>query len=147
MAGDTQAEYGGTRYQLPKIFKIDDPLGQYVLYGAAGNYGEIQAVREWLDAGAPESTKPSVDDYGGLVVDKYNNLFKLEKGLYFIPIYADFFAVGSGRDVAFGALDNGATVMQAIESAIKFDIYTGGNVEILMHPKFEKEKADDDLPF
>lgn len=41
-----------------------------------------------------------------------------------------FAAVGSGAKYAIGALDRGATVEQAIKTAIKYDPACGGNVQL-----------------
>lgn len=45
----------------------------------------------------------------------------------------DYFAEGSGRDLAMGALAFGASAIEAIEVAKEHDIYTGGNVQVLTH--------------
>ena len=51
----------------------------------------------------------------------------------------NFLAIGSGADYALGALDRGADASDAVETAIRFDVSSGGKVESYfieqdMHP-------------
>ena len=41
-----------------------------------------------------------------------------------------FIAVGSGKDLAIGALDRGASAEQAVKTAIKYDSNCGGPVQV-----------------
>lgn len=41
-----------------------------------------------------------------------------------------FVAVGSGKELAIGALDRGATAEQAVKTAIKFDTSCGGPIQV-----------------
>jgi len=49
-------------------------------------------------------------------------------GNNFISIRADRHAIGSGADVAIGAMLHGATAKQAVKSASKVDLNTGGRI-------------------
>ena len=43
----------------------------------------------------------------------------------------EFAATGSGKDIAFGAMHMGATAVEAVEAAIRWDASCGGKVEVL----------------
>lgn len=47
--------------------------------------------------------------------------------------HCEYFAEGSGRDTALGALAMGATAVEAIRVAIQHDIYSGGDIQVLTH--------------
>lgn len=44
-----------------------------------------------------------------------------------------FWAEGSGRDIAIGAMAMGATAGRAVQVASTFDAYTGGTITVLRH--------------
>lgn len=42
----------------------------------------------------------------------------------------EFFATGSGAKAAYAAMEMGATAIQAVKIAMKYDLYSGGKVEV-----------------
>jgi ATP-dependent HslUV protease subunit HslV len=46
---------------------------------------------------------------------------------------APFYAFGSGKEPALGAMFAGADAETAIEAAIQFDPHTGGEITVLRH--------------
>lgn len=42
-----------------------------------------------------------------------------------------FYALGSGSTVAMGAMQQGASAVEAVEAAIALDIYSGGPIRVL----------------
>lgn len=48
-----------------------------------------------------------------------------------MAIELPYFAIGTGRDYAMGALAMGATAQQAVEIASRFDSDSGGGVDVL----------------
>jgi hypothetical protein len=49
----------------------------------------------------------------------------------------EFFVIGSGAKAALGALEQGATAVQAVKIAMKYDLYSGGKVEYRSVPKYK----------
>ncbi len=55
----------------------------------------------------------------------------MDDGITPIPILEPYIAIGSGSDFAISAMSMGKTAKEAIEEAIKHDIYTGGTVDVV----------------
>jgi len=58
-----------------------------------------------------------------------------EKQLIPIPITDKFEAIGTGDELAIGAMEFGATAIEAVRVAIKRDINSGGRVAVLRAKK------------
>jgi ATP-dependent protease HslVU (ClpYQ) peptidase subunit len=76
--------------------------------------------------------KPDQNSFSAIVVNKetrevveYCNCLTPEK------YKADFYAIGSGREIAAGAMLMNATPKQAVEAAAKRDVWTGGPVQVV----------------
>jgi len=59
-----------------------------------------------------------------------------------LPIRDKFYAGGSGGDIALGALAMGATPEEAVRIASKYDVYTGGKVQIVYSKKWKEKKKN-----
>lgn len=55
----------------------------------------------------------------------------LSGNLSFVEDESGYYGVGSGADYALGALRSGASVKEAVETAIFFDLYSGGEARVL----------------
>lgn len=78
---------------------------------------------------------------GLLYVVNYEKVKHEDKWRYWemlIPSSLTKYAAGSGREYALSSLDLGCSAEQAIESASKRDIYTGGKITVYdsLHKKF-----------
>jgi ATP-dependent protease HslVU (ClpYQ) peptidase subunit len=49
--------------------------------------------------------------------------------LVLVEVETEFIAIGSGGDLAMGAMGAGATARQAVEIAARFDCFTGGKID------------------
>ncbi len=67
-------------------------------------------------------------DLGIMVADAEGRCFEFDDRV-FVEIEEPFCAMGSGRDYALGVLSLGATPMTAVQTAIRFDAYCGGEVQ------------------
>jgi hypothetical protein len=122
LAADSRATSNGMPYKVVKIFILVDGS----LFAGSGDYGQIIAVKEWLEN--PGMQKPDVSDFAGLLVTTDGVLFKLEDTLGRLPVYEAFHAIGSGRDFAMAAMHCGRTAREAIDIASLYDVFTGGDV-------------------
>jgi hypothetical protein len=121
LAGDTLADRGGLAHLVDsKVFALADGR----LFGGCGSFGQVLAVKTWLDGGE----KPAVDDFSGIVVELDGSARILESSLQFVPVPFPWFAIGSGRDFAIAAMHLGRTALQAVELAAEYDTYTGGQI-------------------
>ena len=98
-----------------------------LLYGFSGELHTGQAFYSWLKEGAsgtfavPESVNATcicvvegrIVEFGKIDIDYMR---------------APFVAIGSGWEVATGAMLAGATATEAVRAAAKVDLYTGGDI-------------------
>lgn len=110
---------------LTKIRKRKDGA----LAGAAGNGALAQAYLDWFANPSPKKGKPPP-----LCVDNETaTIFMVEPNGQIVMIRhygpmrvnAPYYAMGSGEEIALGAMEFGATAEQAVEVAGKLDVNTG----------------------
>lgn len=115
-----------------------------VLCGATGSNVLACGFIEWVQAGCPadhppilyrESVNKNPDDAaditGFLISRNQPNraiIFR-EFGTQWFDF--PYFAFGSGQDYCRGAFAMGATAEQAVEAALKFDVYSGDGIDVL----------------
>lgn len=132
IAGDTQSCEGWTRTgNGSKILRIGD-----VLAAGSGGSALCQRFRDWLVGGArglPDLGNPEKDAYNAVgIVGLPGGVFvRFDAGLPPTWSTAAFYAIGSGREVAMGAMAAGATAAEAVRCAISLDIGSGGEVQVL----------------
>lgn len=125
LAADTLALFGDIKVlDDVKIQLVGDPV-QFV-FGMSGNACPSNALfSRWL------LDKSSCDissyDFNALTVTK-DGVFTVGERGDWDPVPKDFWAVGSGATVAFGAMEQGATAEQAVAAAIKWCPLVGGEV-------------------
>lgn len=100
-----------------------------------------QQIIEWLeenDGSAPPKGKGFcailVDTDG--VLTTYNG-----RNGGFIASYGAFQAYGSGCEIAYGAMEMGATAKEAVEAAIRRNAYSGGAIQVEKPGLARKRKA------
>lgn len=96
-----------------KATKIRKIRGSY--YGVAGNWDDALQFFEWREKGGDP---PSMDDISALEIRK--------KTLYYwsgsvAEKIKPPYAIGSGADIAMGAMSFGATAEEAVKLACKLD--------------------------
>ncbi len=110
---------------MRKIVAVGD-VGFLALAGTIGP--GIMEISEWLSrwpelGEAPECVKKS--EVCGLFAMKSGLLLQIDGGKPY-EMAAPFFAEGSGKLIALGALAMGATAEQAVDIAIRYDNKSGG---------------------
>lgn len=142
LAADTSPTVGGARGGfISKI--VRGPSGD--LAGAAGTAGYCHKFRRWVaggEAGAPPEPRDDKDSFDRGVIFRRSGVIDIHEPQGMFTIRAKFFAIGSGRCEALGAMHMGATAKQAVEVAKRVDIYTFGKIETLTHdaPKRQRRK-------
>lgn len=123
LAADRQI-FGSFIRKGRKIWRLSDGS----LFGAAGIWEEVVAVRNWLDG----QTKPKgLTNFTALLVEPDGSLYRLEEKLNRMPILERCHAVGSGQAFAITAMALGKTAPEAVRIAARFDPGTGGGVDVL----------------
>jgi ATP-dependent protease HslVU (ClpYQ) peptidase subunit len=135
MAADSLTSEGGLRcWAVDKIFRGKGGGEGIALIGIAGSLSNSAAVREWCESGCEADQKPSLsEDVEVLQVYPCGSAYWAGRLLARVPIAGDYFAIGSGSQVAMGALEMGASAKQAVEIAIKLRGDCGGPVRVLRH--------------
>jgi len=140
LAADTLHTWNGTRdlYE-PKAWRVGDKL-----VAASGSTSLIMRFREWVAAGMEgESPMHGVEKGGnGLVVTADGVTCFDIHGSW--PVREEHYALGSGSDIATGAMAMGATAEEAVRAAIRFDTGSGGEITVLRLA--EITNAEDVLP-
>lgn len=120
---DTKCSYS-EHFRTRKLFKIGDSL-----FGGAGdleNY--IRFIRARKTNTEPKFTKDEID----VIELNKEGLFLWGRGLVPIEILDEYYVTGSGSAYALGALDMGATPVEAIKIAAKYDHMTNSDVDCLI---------------
>ncbi len=114
--------------EAKKLFKA----GRYVI-GIAGTYQHAIAFVQWFAEGRPEK-RPDFDgdkpNFDALVYDKdIDCLLYYSDGFLGDLILSDCHAIGSGTELAIGAMEAGATAYEAVKIAIKRSSNCGGKIQ------------------
>jgi hypothetical protein len=135
LAADTQMSYGDTPNTVPglKLFIA----GEFAV-GVCGDCRYIPTIREWFEHGCPEGAERLWDDsFDILAMDVNGDLFTLF-GTTLFPLPQQFFATGSGRLIALGAMCRGASAKEAVKCAGQFDTGTNEQVETITKADIRK---------
>lgn len=129
LCADTQTSRGYTVILgMTKISKGKRGLG-----GACGLASFCEGFQAWIRGEREEPPIAETRDGDadcGLHIDPFGKITVYEMGGCFI-LETPYFAMGSGRDQALGAMHAGADSRMAVEAAIAHDAYTGGAITVL----------------
>lgn len=133
LAADRQATCSDVRMLTCKIRAIEKEDGLTAM-AWTGTEASGLAMVEWHLAGAdpekfPESQKG--DDWSRLIVVTPSDAFFYEKAPQAIKIIEPYYAWGSGRDHALGAMYvmDVPDAVKAVEAAIRWDVSCGYGVD------------------
>ena len=132
MAADSRA-YAGDKHPIgskTKIRRLDDGT----LIGCSTTTpGGGEAVLDWWEKGRPED--PTLPNHFTFLAVRKNGEALYMTGPDFVsgPLTAEFFAIGSGEQYAQGALEMGATAVEAVRVACKCDNFTDFPIHEISH--------------
>jgi len=129
----------GLKRTTTKIFKVEtENVGTFetALLAGCGDSAFINQMVDWYRRGAKPEDYPAQqrdkDDWQTIAVFKKGEFIEIYERTPFPVIIEDvFFACGSGRDFALGAMACGKTAREAIEIAAQFDCGTGMGIDTL----------------
>ncbi len=108
-----------------KIIRLDDGR----LYASCGSSDDSELVIEWLNDGAIKKDKPEVsDEFAAIVLG--DDLFLYTRKLVAMKMEAPYF-LGSGYELAKAAHDACGDLQDAVMIACKYDIYSGGDIQVM----------------
>ena len=117
-----------------------------MIFGIVGGVDGLYTLREWLEYRNPDAPDRPVIATGTTLIEFRQDGRIFEHGgvddtLELKP-RQDFYAWGSGRGVALGALELGASAAEAVVLAAKYDSGTGGTIrELRVAPAAEDQES------
>lgn len=137
MVADCQLTDAGVSFiYQDKIRKVNGHL-----IGGAGDPDDIALFMSWFEN--PTGKPPKLSNrFEAVVVNPAGNIYYYTRRLVPQQIHDKFYAIGSGFHLAIGAMEYGASPMDALKIACKRDIHTGvGIVEIKLDEQRRKVPA------
>lgn len=127
LAVDSQVTKGETITSI-NTKKLFLDVGPFKAVAFTGTNQDIKSVLDWIESGDKNQLK--FDEFFIiLAIDhkgKCQRMNKAEIGEF--TLEGGVVTEGCGGDIALGAMDAGATAVEAVKIACKRDIYTGGRV-------------------
>lgn len=117
-----------------KLYRVKskvDPVKGDVIVGTAGHGSAALLFMDWLENGG----EPRLHDRGVDENTEFECLVMHKSGVYvadrlcrFEKLEEDFWAAGSGRQAALGAMHAGKSAVDAVRIACRIDSFSGGRV-------------------
>jgi hypothetical protein len=128
IVADTTINDNGTAFFSRKVARIKHDGAHSIIAGAGSLHVYKRAIESHMEN--MEKFDPNLKDYTDIVrLDKAGKMFVWDNmGCVESEIQEKFWAVGSGRDLALGALAMGATEIEAIQIACRYDMNSGGAI-------------------
>jgi len=124
IAGDSLVTSRGTRVgSTVKVRKAGS-----VLAAGAGQMSKVQGFLDWFSAGAKENPPAMGEEAEGILVCDGKILTWQDD---WDMLNADFYAIGSGAQIALGAMAQGASAALACRIACDLDTGCGGPITVL----------------
>lgn len=117
MAADSRATNGDVPYRCEKIYRIGRQL-----VGAAGDNNACLAYVRYFRG---EKVEPEELKGAHALVLSPGGLFIYEETTAADPVLEEFFAIGCGSDAALGAMQYGASAIQAVDAACRWNVQCG----------------------
>jgi len=123
MAADSHVGCNGVRSGTArKVFEHDGGA-----IAGSGSFGEVLRFKDWIVAGADEDARPELKE-SNLIWFRRDGSFIEYDPAGSLSFEAPFYAIGSGREIAIGAMAAGATAEEAVRIASDWDSETGGEI-------------------
>lgn len=136
LAADKQANSNGIKIPVTKIGKLELENKKY-LYGYSGITVICLELLDWIKKGSnvnkfPQAVRDAKGDSTLLLISEDKRIFLFEGG----PIPTEFteakrFAIGSGRDIAYGVMEIDADSYTAVKIASKIETGCGSGIDML----------------
>lgn len=137
LAADSMGDQNCLRMKAVKVHRGVLADGKAFIFGGAGRTSDCIQLYEWIKTLDSKTLtrelyphQSDANDPTCLLAVKRDGVFR-KTGPLLVPVYEDFYAVGSGRDFAISAMHFGKTAAEAVKHAIQFDLYSGGAVRTM----------------
>lgn len=125
MAADGRVTDSDETFPTVKVHLINGAL-----YGYAGLWSACMRFLDWARRGEQGKARLA-KDFSGIKLTPDGIFVITGSDPTWMRCESDYFAIGTGKDLALGALAHGASPLQAVHTAIKWDIYSGGEPTVL----------------
>lgn len=138
IAGDTLFSGGGI-HDCTVVKVARNERGD--LAGASGEAVYCHQFLEWF-TGGEKFDAPEVPEGGTAFIVRANDQGRVEcwEKPGFFTVMAPYYAIGSGRELAYGAMAFGAEAHQAVSCAAKHCVHTGGDVVAISHEEQQPQR-------
>ena len=143
MAADTQETLGdGLARRCNKLYRV----GKDIIATAGDSYLGMKFVEWWKEGDwddPPDLTSVDVEEDFECLIWTEGKLWSVNRFFTMVEVNLEdhpYYAIGSGSDVALGALATGASAKRAVEIACEYNVYTGLPVQTMTCPE-PKEKT------
>lgn len=129
LAADRQATNSECRREVKKIYRLKN--GEIASF--CGSEAGARELLAWYEQGADPAKYPPMQattDWVRLVLVTGKGVVEYEQRPIPQPIIEPFFAWGSGRDYALGAMAAGASAKQAVLIASRYSVGCGMGVDV-----------------
>lgn len=135
LAADTRG-FSGASTPIGNKLKIHRLKDNSLIGISTSTPGFSEMFINWMnDDDELKDTPHSEPDFVALHITEQGVFYYCNYYIPSGPITADYYAVGSGCQYAYGAFAMGASAEEAIRAAMEFDGFTAGNVETLQFKK------------
>lgn len=143
LAADKQATEGGLRHTTTKIKRIEKGKFKGYLMAGAGCTSQANHMMAWFELGAEPESFPKYQDTEDLsaqllVIAPSREILRFDFNPIPCVFYDEVYAMGSGRDVAMGAMAMGADAKQAVEIASEICSGCGMGIDVITFKKGKK---------
>lgn len=143
IAADKQATEGGLRHVTTKIKRIEKGKFKGYLMAGAGCTSQANHMMAWFELGAEPESFPKYQDTEDLsaqllVIAPSKEILRFDFNPIPCVFYDEVYAMGSGRDVAMGAMAMGADAKQAVEIASEICSGCGMGIDVIQLKKGKK---------
>jgi hypothetical protein len=114
-----------------KLLVGKNEQGQRAIFGVCGQMGMLEMLAEWVAAGAKFDAKPKSDAEWDMVIVDQSGVRQAHSSWPALFKAEDIHATGQGYEVAYGALDAGATPEQAVKIACARTNGSGGAITVI----------------
>lgn len=134
MAADSRA-YCGDKMPVGSKVKISRLKNGTLIGVSSTEVGAGEMVRKWVEDGMSEDE--DLPEAFTLLMAKPDGSVFLAEGSTMLsgPLRADFFAIGSGEQFAYGAMMMGADAIEAAEVGAKADVWSDFPIYAADHKK------------
>lgn len=143
MAADSRA-YSGNTAPIGNKRKITRLADGSLVGVSTTQPGTSERIAQWLDeltecnplAFQDWAQAPAIPDIGSftaLTVRPDGTALLFENSLFPSIVTAPYYAIGSGREYALGALVGGSSALQALRVAVELDVWSGLPIVTLKH--------------